>query len=36
VQDYPDGETRILEGHFWSPLAEQLPGIMPKEVETAT
>lgn len=35
-KEYPDGNNRILEGHFHSPLSEHLPGIMPKEVETAT
>ncbi|BFZ24514.1 hypothetical protein BsWGS_27553 [Bradybaena similaris] len=42
--DYPiniDSETRdgdciILEGHFTSPFIHHLPGIMPKEVETAS
>ena len=27
--------TRILEGHFLSPVNEHCPGIMPKEVEIA-
>ncbi|XP_022099609.1 protein ABHD18-like [Acanthaster planci] len=29
------GECRILEGHFVSPFAKYIKGIMPKEVETA-
>ncbi|XP_076446925.1 protein ABHD18-like [Babylonia areolata] len=35
-KEYPDGDCRILEGHFTSPFTHHLPGIMPKEVETAT
>lgn len=35
-KEYPDGDNRIIEGHFLSPLALHLPGIVPKEVETAT
>ncbi|KAL8609188.1 hypothetical protein ACOMHN_062428 [Nucella lapillus] len=35
-KEYPDGECRIVEGHFKSPFTEHLPGIMPKEVETAS
>uniref|UniRef100_A0A0B6ZRB6 Uncharacterized protein n=2 Tax=Arion vulgaris TaxID=1028688 RepID=A0A0B6ZRB6_9EUPU len=34
-KEYRDGECVILEGHFTSPFIHQLPGIMPKEVETA-
>ncbi|XP_025084839.1 LOW QUALITY PROTEIN: protein ABHD18-like [Pomacea canaliculata] len=42
-QDYPihidkevyDGDCRILVGHFLSPFTHHMPGIMPKEVETA-
>lgn len=30
-----DGDCRLLDGHFMSPLKEILPGIMPKESEIA-
>ncbi|XP_045203240.2 protein ABHD18-like isoform X1 [Mercenaria mercenaria] len=41
--DYPvyidkeviDGDCRLLDGHFMSPLKEILPGIMPEETEIA-
>lgn len=41
--DYPvyidketiEGDIRLVEGHFMSPLKELLPGIMPKETEVA-
>ncbi|XP_071787588.1 protein ABHD18-like [Asterias amurensis] len=29
------GECRLIEGHFLSPFAKYMKGIMPKEVETA-
>ena len=35
-KEYKDGDCRIIEGHFKSPFVDQLPGIMPKESETAT
>ncbi|XP_059153119.1 protein ABHD18-like isoform X1 [Physella acuta] len=35
-KEYKDGDCRILEGHFMSPFVDHLPGIMPKEVETAS
>lgn len=35
-KEFKDGDCRILEGHFTSPFVHHLPGIMPKEVETAT
>ncbi|XP_060568024.1 protein ABHD18-like isoform X1 [Ruditapes philippinarum] len=42
-QDYPvyidkeviNGDVRLLDGHFMSPLKEILPGIVPKETEIA-
>ncbi|ELU04328.1 hypothetical protein CAPTEDRAFT_223901 [Capitella teleta] len=34
-KDEAQSEIRILHGHFKSPFVDQLPGIMPKEVETA-
>ena len=34
-QEVTQKECRILEGHFRSPFADLLPGIMPKEVEVA-
>ncbi|XP_035824379.1 protein ABHD18 isoform X2 [Aplysia californica] len=34
-KEYKDGDCRVLEGHFLSPFVHHLPGIMPKEVETA-
>ncbi|KAI8798026.1 protein ABHD18 isoform X2 [Biomphalaria glabrata] len=35
-KEYKDNGARILEGHFTSPFVHHLPGIMPKEVETAS
>lgn len=34
-QESLDGDMRVLEGHFLSPLNEHCPGVMPKEVEIA-
>lgn len=35
LQDKVHEGVRIMEGHFLSPFTKFLPGIMPKEVETA-
>ncbi|XP_077983740.1 protein ABHD18-like [Glandiceps talaboti] len=34
-KDEVKGECRLIDGHFLSPLQVHLPGIMPKEIETA-
>lgn len=35
MQEDLDGDMRILEGHFQSPVNDHCPGIMPQEVEMA-
>ena len=35
LQDEQQANCRIIEGHFLSPFAEIIPGIMPEEVEVA-